>query len=63
MNNISVRLLLKETAAGVPWWHSDLGAGIVTSVDWATAVAQVQCLAQELPHAAGLAKNFFKKSG
>ena len=32
------------------------GSSIVTAATWVTAVAQVQPLAQELPHATGVAK-------
>ena len=32
------------------------GSSIVTAVTWITAVAQVQSLAQEIPHAVGMSK-------
>ena len=41
----------------VPLWHSGLRIGIVTAAAWIAAVAQVQSLAWELPHAAGVTRS------
>ena len=38
------------------------GSGIVTAAAWVTAVAQVQSLARELPHATGEAKKRKKEA-
>ena len=53
---IYFNIIKKNT--GVPLQSSGLkGSGIVTAAVWVTAVTQVQSLAQELPHAPGIAKN------
>ena len=44
----------KQINKGVLLWHRD--PGIVASVAWVTAGAWVWSLAQELPHAMGVAK-------
>ena len=41
---------------GVTWWCSRLKISIVTAAAPVTVVAQIQSLAQELPHAMGVAK-------
>ena len=40
----------------VLWWPTSCRSSVVTSGAWVTAVARVQSLAQELLHAAGMAK-------
>ena len=46
----------KRWATGAPWWLSGLRISIVTAVAQVPAVAQIQFLAWELPHAVGVAK-------
>ena len=41
-----------KPCCGVPWWLSSEGFSIVTAVVW------VQSVAQELPHAIGVAKKY-----
>lgn len=43
-----------ETHGGVPWWPSSCGPSVVTAVAWFTPVLQVESLAGDLPHAAGM---------
>ena len=50
-----INFLLKSFY-GVPLWHSGLRTHIDTTMAWAPAVAQVQSLAWELPHATGTEK-------
>ena len=42
--------LLRSSSVGVPWWPSIEGLSV------ATAVVRILSLAQEFPHAAGMAK-------
>ena len=48
--------ILENNTGRVPLWLSGLGSSVVTTVAWVTAVAQVQSMAQEVPHASGAAK-------
>ena len=52
MKNISI----ENTEREFPGSLVVKGSGVVTAVVWATVAGQVQSLAQELPHAAGVAK-------
>ena len=54
---------LKKVGWEFPGGAVDSGSGVVTAVVWITAVARVQSLTQELPHAVGIAKKRRKKVG
>ena len=41
---------------GIPWWHCRLRADVITAAAQVTAVAWVQTLAWEFPHAADAAQ-------
>ena len=54
-------IVLLKIMAGVSWWPSGWGAGVVTAVAWGTAVAPVQFLTQDLLHPTGRVKRKKKK--
>ena len=50
------RIILQKQVSGVPSATAGEGSGVVTATALVTAVAWVRSLAQELPHASGVAK-------